>query len=127
MQYVKSYDSGPMICPLNNCNVAKRCKAISYPLKDIKRRVGELWEDFDKKYTQSQMFKDNYAMFDLRMCGRCKLGPVSNTGCNNLETNHGVPIKINGFRAWNNACHRCGWFVYTIDLWPKWDGVYHEV
>jgi hypothetical protein len=55
----------------------------------------------------------------LRMCGRCNLGPVDHMACNSLRTHHGDG-------GISNACAGCGWFAATIGEWPLWDGVLRE-
>lgn len=55
------------------------------------------------------------AMPGARQCGRCGLGPVLHSGCDNLRTHHGE-------RGIRNACQACGWFAPDISAWPRWDG-----
>ncbi|CAK9088183.1 Uncharacterized protein SCF082_LOCUS41646 [Durusdinium trenchii] len=62
-------------------------------------------------------------MADPRQCGRCGFGPVDHQGCDSLSTHHNETTS-RGFRI-QNDCLRCGWFVYSLREWPRWDGELH--
>ena len=52
---------------------------------------------------------------DLRMCRRCRAGPVENDRCPDLNERN---------RNNCNRCPACGWFSPKWHDWPMWDGVY---
>lgn len=65
---------------------------------------------------------------DLRMCRRCRAGPVENVACANLETHNNASIDYKGNAVASvenpNACPHCGWFNSNWHRWPYWDGIH---
>mmetsp|Transcript_3800 Transcript_3800/g.5869 ORF Transcript_3800/g.5869 Transcript_3800/m.5869 type:complete len:938 (-) Transcript_3800:109-2922(-) len=65
---------------------------------------------------------------DLRMCGRCKAGPIENFACADLAAHNdtGTTYKGNAVAARErpNHCPNCNWFDPDWRKWPMWDGVY---
>jgi len=54
---------------------------------------------------------------ELRMCRRCRAGPVENEACNDLQMHNG---EAGGDL---NVCKNCGWFSREWTDWLEWDGV----
>jgi len=65
---------------------------------------------------------------DLRMCRRCRAGPVENIACSDLETHNNASIDYKGNAVTSvenpNACPHCGWFNSNWHRWPYWDGIH---
>ena len=57
---------------------------------------------------------------DVRMCGRCKAGPIENKACSNLST-HNDYSGEGASRV--NHCPNCDWFDGDWHNWPAWDGI----
>jgi hypothetical protein len=64
----------------------------------------------------------------LRMCRRCRAGPVENMACADLRTHNNTATDYKGRRVASvtnpNACPRCGWYNSDWRQWPYWDGTY---
>ena len=54
---------------------------------------------------------------ELRMCRRCRAGPVENRCCNDLASHNGED------GGGINCCRSCGWFSPNYTDWLLWDGV----
>lgn len=52
---------------------------------------------------------------DLRMCYRCRAGPIENIACSNLKTHNNTSRDYKGAKVVSvndpNACPHCGWFA----------------
>lgn len=127
-EVVKHYETGPLLCPNNNPHASPRCVSESYAPKRLKRFATEYWSGFLERYRRYQQWDRDFGVSRLRMCRKCGLGPVVNTGCSDLMLNHHRRTR-EGSKVfhWNNACPRCGWFALHAEEWPWWDGRYHEV
>jgi len=51
---------------------------------------------------------------DVRMCGRCKAGPIENRACSDLNAHNDSGV---------NHCPNCNWFDANWQNWPMWDGI----
>ncbi|KAL7579566.1 hypothetical protein ACA910_007935 [Epithemia clementina (nom. ined.)] len=64
---------------------------------------------------------------DLRMCKRCKAGPIENMACSNLQAHNDTSNAYKGASVRSttnpNHCPNCGWFDADWHKWPYWDGV----
>ncbi|KAE8983979.1 hypothetical protein PF010_g21354 [Phytophthora fragariae] len=60
-----------------------------------------------------------FAASEAFQCGGCGIGPVTRSGCDNLQTHQGQAV---GNARVNNACPSCGWFAADIAAWPRWNG-----
>ena len=67
---------------------------------------------------------------DMRMCGRCKAGPIINHACSDLAAHNDAATTYKGqtvaaHRGGRpNDCPNCGWHHDDWHRWPKWDGVF---
>ena len=65
---------------------------------------------------------------DMRMCGRCRAGPIINHACSDLAAHNDASTSYKNRRvaskAKPNDCPNCGWFNADWHNWPRWDGVY---
>ena len=57
---------------------------------------------------------------DVRMCGRCKAGPIENKACPDLGA-HNDYTRAGASRV--NHCPNCDWFDAKWRNWPMWDGI----
>jgi hypothetical protein len=65
---------------------------------------------------------------DLRMCRRCKAGPIENFACSDLGAHNNSATTYKGSfvasRRNPNHCPNCDWFDSNWQNWPYWDGIY---
>jgi hypothetical protein len=126
--FAKHYESGPLLCPKNNPHVDRRCMSDSWAPRRLKRFADTYWDGFLERYQRYQQWNRDFGVARLRMCKRCGLGPVANSGCGDLALNHQRRTREGDKEFfWNNACPRCGWFASNADAWPPWDEQYHEM
>lgn len=126
--YVISYDSGPLLCPMNNIHMnEQRCISDSYRLSKVKKYSDFYWDDFYEKYKLSMNTSVVYDIKKLYMCPQCGYGPVMKTGCDDLLRHHGIPIKDDSYYVYyDNSCRRCYWFSSSIHEWSTWNKCYSE-
>ena len=65
---------------------------------------------------------------DLRMCKRCRAGPMENKSCPDLKAHNDDSTSYKGetvsAKVNPNHCPHCGWFDDNWHNWPFWDGIY---
>ena len=65
---------------------------------------------------------------DLRMCKRCRAGPIENKYCTDLAAHNDSSSSYKGetvrAKSKPNHCPHCDWFDANWHNWPYWDGVY---
>ena len=65
---------------------------------------------------------------DLRMCKRCKAGPVALNACADLGAHNDGSTQYKGNAVAStsrpNNCKNCDWFDADWHQWPEWDGVW---
>lgn len=65
---------------------------------------------------------------DLRMCKRCKAGPIMNNACRDLSEHNNADTTYKDATVQStqrpNHCPNCNWFDAEWHNWPYWDGVY---
>jgi len=65
---------------------------------------------------------------DLRMCRRCRAGPIENRACADLDAHNNKSTDYKGSTVASvrrpNACPHCNWFTSDWRNWPYWDGIY---
>lgn len=65
---------------------------------------------------------------DLRMCKRCRTGPIENQACPDLEAHNNTSTTYRNSPVYSNVkpnhCPNCDWFSSDWHEWPYWDGVY---
>ena len=63
---------------------------------------------------------------DLRMCRRCRAGPIENMACADLSAHNNGATDYKGRTVTSvnnpNSCPHCGWFSSDWRNWPYWDG-----
>lgn len=65
---------------------------------------------------------------ELRMCGKCKCGPIMNHACDDLDAHNNNATTYAEFKTVMakekpNHCPSCGWFNPDFSKWPIWDGI----